>query len=319
MATADQLKALLKSHFGNNDERFKTIALQLAAYEANNGHRALAQELKSIIDKGVDGRVKNLPVLDSLPDIIHWLEPKYRLSSLIVSEEIKIKLKRLLKEHKQVSKLQQHGLSNRRKVLLSGPPGTGKTMTAEVIANELKLPLNIILVDKMVTKYMGETASKLRQVFDVISKTTGVYLFDEFDALGTERSRDNEVGEMRRVLNSFLQFLEQDQSNSFIIAATNNIKLLDQALFRRFDDILFYDLPSKHDAIRLIENKLATFKTHFSIDKLTAKELKGLSHAELTQVCNDVIKEMILANRKAVKKADFITLLNDKREVYLRK
>ena len=132
---------------------------------------------------------------------------------------------------------------NRRKRLIEGKPGTGKTMTASVIASEVSLPLYTIQVDKLVNKFMGETSARLRQIFDSMETQQGVYLFDEFDAIGADRSLDNEVGEMRRILNSFLQFIEQDASDSIIIAATNNQKILDQALFRRFDDVLHYDLP----------------------------------------------------------------------------
>lgn len=132
---------------------------------------------------------------------------------------------------------------NRRKRLIEGKPGTGKTMTASVIASEVSLPLYTIQVDKLVNKFMGETSARLRQIFDSMETQQGLYLFDEFDAIGADRSLDNEVGEMRRILNSFLQFIEQDASDSIIIAATNNQKILDQALFRRFDDVLHYDLP----------------------------------------------------------------------------
>ena len=124
-------------------------------------------------------------------------------------------------------------------------------MTASVLASELRLPLYIIQIDKIITKFMGETSSKLRQIFKLIESHRGVYFFDEFDSIGTDRSLENEVGEMRRVLNSFLQFLEGDASDSIIITATNNISLLDRALFRRFDDIIYYDLPNNDEIIEL--------------------------------------------------------------------
>lgn len=316
MATADQLKALIKSHYELDSSRFTTVAMQVAAYEANNGHNTLAHELKRIIDHSKKTKIKTLPNSVNLPDIIQWVEPKTRLENLIAPQEIKTRLKRIIKEFYQRGRLEEHGLQNRRKVLLSGPPGTGKTMTSEIIATELGLPLNIILVDKMVTKYMGETAAKLRQVFDVIGRHTSVYLFDEFDALGSDRSRDNEQGEMRRVLNSFLQFLEQDKSNSFIIAATNNINLLDQALFRRFDDILFYQLPTKEEVISLIKNRFAPYKYNFNIESIAPKIFKGLSHAEITQACDDTIKEMVLNDKRNLLKSDLMDMLKNKKDVY---
>ena len=113
-----------------------------------------------------------------------------------------------------------HGLSPRRKLLLVGPPGTGKTLTASVLAGELGLPLLEVRLDGLITRFMGETAAKLRQIFDATDQTRGVYFFDEFDAIGSERAIANDVGEIRRVLNSFLQMIEQDRSHSMVIAAT---------------------------------------------------------------------------------------------------
>ena len=121
-------------------------------------------------------------------------------------------------------------------------------MTAAAVAGELGLPLFSIQLDGLITKYMGETAAKLRVVFDAIQATRGVYLFDEFDALGGERGSKNDVGEIRRVLNSFLQFLEQDESDSLVLGATNHAGLLDRALFRRFDAVLEYALPTPEES-----------------------------------------------------------------------
>ena len=319
MATGDQLKALIKSHYSKDQENFTTLALQLAASEARKGHGALANEIKLLVDKGKKKHLRVVPSNSPLSDLIFSSVSNKRLSQLIADQELKARIDRIINEYRQKNKLAKHGLVNRRKILLSGPPGTGKTLTASILAYELKIPFNVILIDKIVTKYMGETASKLRQIFDFIANNPGVYLFDEFDAIGTERSRDNEVGEMRRVLNAFLQFLEQDTSNSFVIAATNNISLLDQALFRRFDDVLFYHLPSEKDAQELIRNKFANFACNFNIEKLDFKQIIGLSHAEITLACEDTIKETILSNQTKIKRKIFIDMLKYRKEVYLNK
>lgn len=187
----------------------------------------------------------------------------------------------------------KHNLENRRKILFSGNPGTGKTMTASIIANELRLPIYVVLMDKIVTKYMGETSAKLRQIFDFIKDVPAVYLFDEFDAIGGQRGKDNEVGEMRRVLNSFLQFLERDHSDSLIIAATNNLELLDQALFRRFDDVIRYQLPTDNEKLQLLKNRLNGNLSNKEIKDLLP-ELTSLSHAEINQACLDVIKTSVI-------------------------
>lgn len=317
MATAEQIKSLIQSHYDKDQERFSTIALQLAASEARKGHNNLAHDLKTIIEKGKrKSPLKVIPHSNNLSDLVQYSETTQKLSQLIASTELKDRINRILREYLQKSKLSKHGFSHRRKILLTGPPGTGKTMTASILSNELNLPFYIILVDKIVTKYMGETAAKLRLVFDFIGENTGIYLFDEFDAIGTERSRDNEVGEMRRVLNAFLQFLEQDKSNSFIIAATNSIDLLDQALFRRFDDVLFYKLPDRREAIELIRNKLTNFNFDFELNEIPLKDMEGLSHAEIAHACDDAIKETILNDKTKVTRSLLLEMLKNRREVY---
>ncbi len=162
---------------------------------------------------------------------------------MALPEALAERLKRVLLEQRQQKRLREHSLSSRRKLLFLGPPGSGKTMTASALAGELHLPLFTIMLEGLITKFMGETAAKLRLVFEAIRQTQGVYLFDEFDALGAHRSQSNDVGEIRRVLNSFLQLLEKDTSQSLIVAATNHPEMLDRALFRRFDDVIEYNLP----------------------------------------------------------------------------
>lgn len=212
----------------------------------------------------------------------------------LVTEEVNIKIERILMEYRNRRKLQSHGLANRRKILLEGVSGTGKTLTASVIASELNLPLFTVQMDRLVSKFMGETSAKLRQIFDSMSVNEGVYFFDEFDAIGSDRNLDNEVGEMRRILNSFLQFIEQDSSESLIISATNNQKLLDKALFRRFDDVLLYDLPTDDEIRRLFEYKLGAYSPSFISDRSLINEAMGLSHAEIVRVCDDAIKSAVL-------------------------
>ena len=314
MASAEQLKSLVKAHFENNEDKFKTTLLQIAAAEARQGHTTLARELKDIVDKAPN-RVEKILSINNTNQMFLFSMPVAKITDLVVCEEIESRINRILLEFKQRDKLHRHGMLNRRKILLEGSPGTGKTLTASIIASELKLPLYIVQMDKLVTKYMGETSIKLRQIFDTINDSLGVYLFDEFDAIGTDRSYDNDVGEMRRVLNSFLQFIEQDLSDSIIIAATNNRKLLDQALFRRFDDVLHYDLPSEHEIVKLFNIKLGEFIEEITIDETLLQNAKKLSHAEITRACNDAIKTVILKNQKINNKL-LNKMLTERYEVY---
>jgi SpoVK/Ycf46/Vps4 family AAA+-type ATPase len=310
MATADQIKSLIKAHVDGDDEKFKTVVLQIAAYEAKKNHENLARDLKKLIDKPRITRASVIPIIPNNP-MLQLSLPTQKLNDLIVSDKIHERIVRILSEYKNRNKLKQYGMYNRRKILIEGPPGTGKTFTASVIASELSLPLYSVQVDKLVTKFMGETSTKLRQIFEAIENNTGVYFFDEFDAIGADRSLDNEVGEMRRILNSFLQFIEQDSSESIIIAATNNHQLLDQALFRRFDDVLHYSIPSEIEIRKIYEYKLSVFQKGFELsDELITKSL-SLSHAELIRVCEDAIKNAILSDID-ITQSKLLDLINER-------
>ena len=172
-------------------------------------------------------------------------------------------------------------------------------------------------MDKVVTKFMGETSVKLRQIFDSISSTVGVYFFDEFDAIGADRSLDNEVGEARRILNSFLQYIEQDESRSIIIAATNNQKLLDQALFRRFDDVLHYVLPTASEISRLFEKQIVPYDKSFHITSRVIELADGLSQAEIIHVCDDAIKNSILYGNP-INEKEILSLITERKNAYLK-
>ena len=314
MATANQLKTLIKSHFEDNSEKFNTVALQIAAYEAKLGHIILANDIRKIIDAEKFNKPKFRNIDPSLQGLLLEIHPQEHLVDLVVDSQIKKRIERIINEFTYRDKLFRHNLENRRKILFSGHPGTGKTMTASVIANELHLPIYVVLMDKIVTKYMGETSAKLRQIFDYIEDVPAVYLFDEFDAIGGQRGKDNEVGEMRRVLNSFLQFIERDHSDSLIIAATNNLELLDQALFRRFDDVIHYQLPTDQEKIQLLKNRLSGNLLQKDID-LILPELTSLSHAEINQACLDAIKESVI-NEVKISPDLVIKTIRERRSAY---
>ncbi len=299
MASSEHLKALLHSHINRDDDRFLSIALQVAAHEARSGHGRLAQELRDIIEQAKKSNVKNLPVsiAKSLKDSDGLLaigHPKNKLSDLISSDDVREKLERLVREQRHITKLKNHGLSPRRHILLVGPPGTGKTFTASILAGMLDFPLFQVRLDSLITKFMGESSAKLRQVFNAINDVRGVYFFDEFDTLGSQRSSTNDVGEARRILNSFLQMIENDDSNSLIICATNHIEILDHALFRRFDDVIQYTLPSEIEIIKLFRSKLKPYvANNFPWKKLPEKS-QGLSNAEITMAAEDAIKDLLI-------------------------
>jgi SpoVK/Ycf46/Vps4 family AAA+-type ATPase len=186
-------------------------------------------------------------------------------------------------------------------------------MTASVIAHELALPLLTVRLDSLLSKFLGETASKLRLVFDAASEQRAVFLFDEFDALGANRT-GNDVGEARRILNSFLIFLDQAGSESIVVAATNHKSILDHALFRRFDMTIHYELPNAGEAREVLRSRLGRMAT--GIDFVRAapwKNLKGLSHAELVKVAEAAAKQALLRGDDEISPADLEVALVTRR------
>jgi SpoVK/Ycf46/Vps4 family AAA+-type ATPase len=322
MATKDQVKALVRSHAEGDDERFYAIAMQVAAQAARQGHSRFALELRNLVDqakarsKAATGqRTKPVPIVQPRGELTGLLTATYpttRLSDLALDDVVRSRIDSVLLEQRQRERIHQHGLSPLRKLLLVGPPGTGKTMTAAALAAELGLALFTIQLDGLITKYLGETAAKLRLIFDEIQQTRAVFLFDEFDALGGERTARNEVGEIRRVLNSFLLFLEQDESESIIVAATNHPTLLDRALFRRFDSVIQYVLPSPEIAARVIRARLAVLDTsHLDWSKVL-DAVRGLSHADVARASEHAAKKTILGHRTLVDSSELVEALKER-------
>ena len=305
MASSEHIKALLLSHLERDEDRFLSVALQVAAHEARSGHGRLAQELRDIVEKArKQPKVGTaVPIARGFKDssgLLFATTPKLRLTDLIVPPDVKDRLQRVIREQRHLAKLKNHGLSPRRKLLLVGPPGTGKTFTASILAGELGYPLFEVRLDALITKFMGETSAKLRQVFDAMDDMRGVYFFDEFDALGSQRTTPNDVGEARRILNSFLQMIEQDQSNSLIVCATNHEEILDHALFRRFDDVVRYRLPGPIEIVTLFKGRLTPHvRGDFSWNQL-ATLADGLSSAEVTLAAQDAIKDLLIDDRDEV-------------------
>lgn len=326
MANGDQLKALIRSHAEGDERHFYSVAMQMAAHEAKQGHGKLAEELRDLIDAakarrhagGADAAIPLARPKGELSSLLSVSYPSKRLSDMVLAPVVLEGLKQLLKEQRHLAKLRSHGLQPRRKLLLVGPSGTGKTMTAAALAGELGIPLFVVRLDALITKFMGESAAKLRQVFDAAATTRGVYFFDEFDAIGSQRGLANDVGEIRRILNSFLLMIEQDESSSVIVAATNHVDILDDALFRRFDDLVEYHVPSTEEARALLRLRLSSFlKAPKAISSLAA-EAAGLSHAEITRAVGDAVKEAVMHDQDSVP-AETVKLLLQQRHAVRRR
>ncbi|MDX2116844.1 MAG: ATP-binding protein [Planctomycetota bacterium] len=186
-------------------------------------------------------------------------------------------------------------------------------MTARALAGETGLPLMVVQFHGLITKYMGETGAKLHAIFESMHVTRGIYLFDEFDIVGTSRSSGDDVGEARRVVNSFLQLLEHDESESIVVAATNRVEALDSALFRRFDDFLTFDVPDDDAVRRLVENRLAAFAPLAIRWSQLATAARGLSHAEIVKACEDAAKDVVMGHRSSVTTAELVASMRSRR------
>lgn len=303
VATAEQLKALLRSHASGDEERFYNVAMQVAARAARAGQSNVGRDLKELIDElraGEQGRPT--PVVRPRGDLAGLLTaayPKVSLSDMVLSDEVAQSLRRLIAEQRNRDTLAHRGFRPLRKALFVGPPGTGKTMAAAALASELSVPLFTSRLEGVITKFMGETASKLRLIFDALEQTRGLYFFDEVDAVAGNRASGNDVGEIRRVLNSFLQFLEGDESDSLIVAATNHPQLLDPAIFRRFETVVHFELPGDEDIVRVIKGRLSRMKTHVDWQEVSTIA-DGLSHSEISLASDQAAKDVLLAGGSTV-------------------
>jgi SpoVK/Ycf46/Vps4 family AAA+-type ATPase len=332
MATARQIIALLSSHNQGDEEQFLSIALQVAASEARRGRMEVADELRRLVETA--RQQKNEPTVrrsrigsgevavpisrprGELQNLLLASYPQARLDDVVLGQELRARIDRLVHQQRQRDRLREFNQTPSTRLLFVGPPGSGKTLTASAVAGELHLPLLTIRLDTVITRFMGETAAKLRLIFDQLASMRGVYLFDEFDAIGGRRTADNDVGEMRRVLNSFLQFFEEPNStDSVVVAATNHPELLDRALFRRFDDILEFALPSRDAIQRLLAARLKVFEPNYFDWAKIVEAASGLSQADLARAADEVIKNAILHHETTVTTEQLGNALQERRAV----
>ena len=304
--SAKHLLALLSSHIDGDEEQFLSIALQVAAQEARQGRPEEAEKLKRLVQKARDQQRTGRPAGGQTPiplarprgelqGLVESTYPKVTLESMVLAEDVRSRLDRVVRQQLERTTLRDHGQAPTTHMLLVGPPGTGKTMTASALAGELRLPLFTVRLEALFSRFFGETAGKLRLVFDQVAQTRGVYLLDEFDAIGARRGDPNDVGEIRRVLNSVLSFMEEpNTTDSFVLAATNHVEILDEALARRFDEVIEYGLPDPAGARAIIERRLGKFKLAARSWGSLEPALEGLSQAELVRAADAVVKDAIL-------------------------
>lgn len=314
MASGKLLKQLFRNYRKHDYDGFHSTALQIIQEEQQKNHNILARDLLHILENGNGPKASTPHMTDfqKLPKdrergtiLVDARTPDRYFPDMVLDDDLRKKVDLILCEYHKRSVLKTYGLQPRRKMLFTGPPGCGKTLCAEVIAGELGLPLLYTRFDSVISSYLGETASNLRKVFEFASNGTWVVFFDEFDAIGKSRDNTSEHGELKRVVNTFLQLLDNFHSDSMFIAATNHEQLLDKALWRRFDDILYFDLPTEDQIHKLVQIKLRGIH-HKSVElNGFISKMVGWSHSDIERVCFEAAKICVIDNHDEITNSIF--------------
>ena len=322
MPKGELLKKLFHHYAQHDDQSFKDVADQIIRDEEQKNNRVLASALrrnlsprwvstaaarKQTSDQSTSSRGLNVVPLErekQLP-LVETIEPDRRASDLILDRKNQHLFVSLLNEFRNKETLGAHGLRPRSRLLFCGPPGCGKTLCAEVFAHEANLPLLSASMDVLVSSLLGETASNLRRIFDYASAQPVVLLLDEFDAIARLREDDTLNGELRRVVNSLLTLIERFKGPGFVIAATNHERQLDPAIWRRFDEVVFFEKPTRLEVTRLLDLKFRNFRREFSSLEM-APYFDGFSHADIERVCLNAIRAAVLKKRSSVDKRTFL-------------
>jgi SpoVK/Ycf46/Vps4 family AAA+-type ATPase len=307
MTTTDLIKQLFFAFSEKDNDAFIQSARDYIEHEKRKKHTVVAKDLEKALFStnslsNSSKRFKNsLPIPRDAEKGFPLLEIQQfdkNIESLIVTYEVKKQLEQIIKEFKDSDIFATYNLQNKKKILLCGKPGTGKTFSAQIISSVLNIPLVYVRFDAIISSYLGETATNLRKVFDYIESNTWVVLFDEFDVIGKNRDDNHEHGEIKRVVNSFLQMLDNLKGDSIILAATNHQAMLDPAIWRRFDDIVYYELPDENIRQQLFEIYLKPIKKDAGIDIAKISSMSnGFSPADIKMVAEEAMKIAIINSK----------------------
>ncbi|MDA8067420.1 MAG: ATP-binding protein [Actinomycetota bacterium] len=311
MANSQQLKQMFASYQQGDDAGFREVASEVIVSERQKHHGLLADELQRILDAPPTGgeRPKQISSLRPLPTsrddapLIETFTAQRQLDGQTLRADVRTTLDQIVEEQRRGDVLRAHGLQPSRKLLFVGPPGTGKTSTAEAVAGELGVPFARVQVPAVVSSLLGETARNVSAVFDFCRREHWVLLFDEFDALGKERADEAEHGELKRVVTVFLQLLDEFSGPGIVIAATNHPLMLDEAVWRRFDEVVGFPLPNQKELEKLVRRLFKRVRLSVSVVDV-ARRLKGMSHAEAEMTVRTAMKLSVLRDGDAVTTAD---------------
>lgn len=310
MTKADEVMALVKAHVDGDDEHFRKLALCLAV-NSDASSPKFARSVRALLERRPTMQ-KFTALLPHMESLLSVSRAVVDLKDMSLDAVTRAAIDRLLLEQTSREKLIEHALSPMRKLLFTGAPGVGKTMAASAIANALSLPMLRVQLHGVISQYMGETAAKLSKVFQTIREARAVYLFDEFDALAPDRgSGDRDVGEMRRIVNSLLLFIENDDSESIIVAATNHVDVLDRAMFRRFDQLIDFPLPTSEVAEHLVRSRLL-WTADINWDAVRAAS-EGIGHADLASACNHANKDAVIGDRERITTTEIVAAIEARR------
>lgn len=328
MARADLLKKLFSSFNNNDKELFYKTACEIISDERKKNHSILADDLEMVLTGTRNIRRNTMSTMNTLTTqnltdetpLVEIIYPDKYFDDVIISDEKFLQLKEVVREFQNWDILVANGVAPINKLLFYGPPGCGKTLCANALAAEIGLPLMYVRFDALVSSYLGETASNIRKVFDLSKKDSFIIFFDEFDAIGRSRADSSEHGEIKRVVNTFLQQIDTYKGHSIIIAATNFEQSLDYAIWRRFDDTIRFDLPSNEEKAKLFSLKLRQFNGPSHVFNSYLGDTVNFSHSDIESICKTIMRKCILDGRRNYSKKDIESaVLKQKNLVSLRR
>ena len=297
MARSDLLIDLVQAETRGDKARFRVLVEAIIAEERANQHHLVADRLSELITTvGSSDLLMRDDSSTRVADLVHEIVPRRRLTDLQLAPAVATAAAELVEEHRRAELLRSHNMEPRSRVLLEGPPGNGKTSLAEAIATETMLPFYIVRYEGVVSSFLGETTSRLDNVFEFARTRRCVLFFDEFDTIAKERSDLHETGEIKRVVSTLLLQIDRLPAHVIAICATNHAELLDRAAWRRFQLRLTIDAPTRVEATRFLDTMTARLGGDLGLAPRTlADRLIGASYSELEQFALDVRRRYILA------------------------
>ena len=320
MASAEYIKALLQSHAEGDNDRFYSIAMQMAAHEARLGHGKLARELRDLIDAAKANRGMLPPpspntTRGTISGVLNWNFPKARLGDLIHGGPLAEQIRRVIREHRQASRILEHGLTPRRKLLFVGPHGTGKSFSASVLAGELGLPLLEVQFDGLYARFKDEGSDQLERVFNTATRTRGVYFFVHEDIVGSYQVPSDEVDERDLIVSSLLTMVDRDNSHSIFIVSTSRPETLDVGSVGFFDDVLEYGFPDKVQIARFLETRLRHIAVAETNWTALARLAIGFSFSEVSDAANDALKNAVISGLSVLRDSDINAVLSERKAI----